>query len=140
MAQMVEPSNDPLFGPNSDLVNAFLEDVRRIDVDQARRLRQAWVARLGGAGASLAPAVAAEHARVFARGVRRAVQTGRRDAHTRATFAARVAFAVVGPEAAGVVHLVGDLAGLLVVRDLIDDEDFEFVNSVWREATGRDAG
>ncbi len=135
-SRRVEPSGEraegPLFGPNTAAVDAFLGQVRRWNEQDALRFRAVWVARLGGRDAPLVHDVALEHAAVFSRGVRAAVRAGRRSAHTRATFAGRAA---VDAATAGISTLIGDLAALLTVYDLIPEADVEFLNQ--RVARGR---
>ena len=121
----------PRYGPNWPIVLSLIDDVRRLSAEDGTRIRRAYLENETPLGSG-----AATRAEVTGRVVQAAVKARRADQRRQAIEDCRQALGGSRANGSGMgVHL-GDLAGALVVRELLTAADVDFVSHGWREAIG----
>jgi hypothetical protein len=129
---MLHAPGPQTYGPNSRAVWQFIDRVRRLRREEGDRIRHAYLVNEGPPASG-----GRSRAAVTTRVIEAAVRARRKEEHRRAILDCRAALAASGAGRAGMgVHL-GDLAGALVVRDLIGASDFDYLAFGWRDTIGR---
>jgi hypothetical protein len=110
-------------------VLAFLDRVRRLSKTEGDRIRHEYVFRESPMEEGGMTRAAVTLAVIDA-----AVRAGLKDAHRKAIEDARRILAGSRASGAGMGVHIGDLAGSIVVRDHLEERDFDFLASGWRAA------